>query len=41
MSWPCGSSTALFLSSEFKKVLDASGEIYEDEWEAHDKKKNE
>ncbi len=34
-------ATALFFSSEFKKVLDASGEIYEDEWEAHDKKKNE
>jgi len=28
---------ALFFSEEFKKVLDAEGEEYEDEWGAHEK----
>jgi hypothetical protein len=31
-------ATALFYSKTFKKVLDAGGEVYEDEWNAHDKK---
>ncbi len=31
----------LFYSQEFKKVLDAAGEVYEAEWEAHEKKKKE
>jgi hypothetical protein len=30
-------ATSLFFSEEFKKVLDAEGEEYEDEWEAHEK----
>lgn len=30
-------ATALFFSKEFKKVLDAGGEEYEDEWNAHEK----
>lgn len=30
-------ATALFFSEEFKSVLDAGGEEYEDEWNAHEK----
>ena len=31
-------ATALFFSEEFKHVLDAGGEVYEDEWKAHEEK---
>lgn len=30
-------ATALFFSEEFRSVLDAGGEVYEDEWSAHEK----
>ncbi len=30
-------ATALFFSKEFRSVLDAGGEVYEDEWNAHKK----
>jgi len=30
-------ATTLFFSEEFRRVLDAEGEEYEDEWNAHDK----
>jgi hypothetical protein len=30
-------ATALFFSEEFRRVLDAGGEEYEDEWNAHEK----
>ena len=30
-------AAALFFSEEFKRVLDAEGEEYEDEWDAHEK----
>ena len=30
-------ATALFFSEEFRGVLDAGGEVYEDEWNAHEK----
>lgn len=32
-------ATALFFSKEFRRVLDAGGEVYEDEWNEHDKNK--
>jgi hypothetical protein len=32
-------ASALFFSKEFRDVLDAGGEEYEDEWEAHEQKK--
>jgi hypothetical protein len=30
-------ATAVFFSEEFRIVLDAGGEVYEDEWNAHEK----
>jgi hypothetical protein len=30
---------ALFFSEDFRRVLDAGGEVYEDEWNEHDKNK--
>lgn len=33
-------ATALFFSEEFGRVLDAGGEVYQDEWNEHDKNKS-